>query len=174
MTQFNMFCGNKKKRTLFLKLLILSFLFNNSAYAYFDPGSGAFIIQAIIAFFAVIMFYLGYPIRVLKNIFIKIKKIFFKVDDNDRKKNNLNFNAIISLSLLLCSNYYFFKDQWFEIDHFVLKEDYFLLFVFSIFFFLFFKKFSNLVQKLNHKIYILLIWRIKYFCEVIKNDLKNI
>ena len=32
MTQFNMFCGNKKKRTLFLKLLILSFLFNNSAY----------------------------------------------------------------------------------------------------------------------------------------------
>ena len=74
------------------------------------------------------------------------------------KKNNLNFNAIISLSLLLCSNYYFFKDQWFEIDHFVLKEDYFLLFVFLIFFFLFFKKFSNLVQKLNHKIYILLIY----------------
>ena len=74
------------------------------------------------------------------------------------KKNNLNFNAIISLSLLLCSNYYFFKDQWFDIDHFVLKEDYFLLFVFLIFFFLFFKKFSNLVQKLNHKIYILLIY----------------
>ena len=32
MTQFNMFCGNKRKRTFFLKLLILSFLFNNSAY----------------------------------------------------------------------------------------------------------------------------------------------
>jgi len=74
------------------------------------------------------------------------------------KKNNLNFNAIISLSLLLCSNYYFFKDQGYKLDHFVLKEDYFLLFVFSIFFFLFFKKFSNLVQKLNHKIYILLIY----------------
>ena len=82
MTQFNMFCGNKKKRTFFLKLLILSFLFNNSAYAYFDPGSGALIIQAIIALFAAITFYLGYPMRVFR----KIKKIFFKVDDNDRKK----------------------------------------------------------------------------------------
>ena len=86
MTQFNMFCGNKRKRTFFLKLLILSFLFNNSAYAYFDPGSGALIIQAIIAIFAAITFYLGYPIRVLKKIFRKIKKIFFKIDDNDGKK----------------------------------------------------------------------------------------
>ena len=86
MTLFNMFCDNKRKRTFFLKLLILSFLFNNSAYAYFDPGSGAFIIQAIIALFAAITFYLGYPIRVLKKIYRKIKKIFFKVDDNDRKK----------------------------------------------------------------------------------------
>ena len=73
-------------RKIFFKFFILFLLLNNSAYAYFDPGSGAFIIQAIIAFFAVIMFYLGYPIRVLKKIYRKIKKIFFKVDDNDRKK----------------------------------------------------------------------------------------
>ena len=88
MTKFNMFCGNKnkRKRTFFLKLLMLSLLFNNSAYAYFDPGSGAFIIQAIIALFAAVTFYLGYPIRVLKKIFRKIKEIFFKANDNDRKK----------------------------------------------------------------------------------------
>ena len=88
MTQFNILCGNKNKRikAIFFKFLILSFLFNNSAYAYFDPGSGALIIQAIIALFAAITLYLGYPMRVLKKIFRKIKKIFFKVDDNDRKK----------------------------------------------------------------------------------------
>ena len=88
MTRFNILGGNKNKKikTIFFKFLILSFLLNNSAYAYFDPGSGAFIIQAIIALLAAITFYLGYPIRVLKKIYRKIKKIFFKVDDNDRKK----------------------------------------------------------------------------------------
>ena len=88
MTRFNMFDGykNKEKKRFFFKLLILFLIFNNSAYAYFDPGSGALIIQAIIALLAAITFYLGYPIRVLKKIYRKIKKIFFKVDDNDRKK----------------------------------------------------------------------------------------
>jgi hypothetical protein len=60
------------------------------------------------------------------------------------KKNNLNFNAIISLSLLFCSNYYFSRDQDFRFDHFLIKEDYFVLFLFLTFFFLFFEKFSNL------------------------------
>ena len=74
------------------------------------------------------------------------------------KKNNLNFNAIISLSLLLCSNYYFSRDQDFRFDHFLIKEDYFVLFLFLTFFFLFFEKFSNLFQKSNYKIHILLIY----------------
>ena len=74
------------------------------------------------------------------------------------KKNNLNFNAIISLSLLLCSNYYFSRDRGFRFDHSLIKEDYFVLFLFLTFFFLFFEKFSNLFQKSNYKIHILLIY----------------
>jgi len=74
------------------------------------------------------------------------------------KKNNLNFNAIISLSLLLCSNYYFSRDRDFRFDHSLIKEDYFVLFLFLTFFFLFFEKFSNLFQKSNYKIHILLIY----------------
>ena len=88
MTRFNMFYGykNKEKKRFFFKLLILFLIFNNSAYAYFDPGSGAFIVQTIIALFAAIMFYLGYPIRFLKKNFRRIKKIFFKFGDNDKEK----------------------------------------------------------------------------------------
>ncbi len=74
------------------------------------------------------------------------------------KKNNLNFNAIISLSLLFCSNYYFSRDRDFRFDHSLIKEDYFVLFLFLTFFFLFFEKFSNLFQKSNYKIHILLIY----------------
>ena len=75
-----------RKLIFFVAVLLTVHQFILDAYAYFDPGSGAFIIQAIIALFAAITFYLGYPIRVLKKIFRKIKKIFFKVDNNDRKK----------------------------------------------------------------------------------------
>ena len=88
MMQLNIFYRTKNKiiKKIFLRFLILFFLLNNSAYAYFDPGSGAFIIQAIIALFASIAFYLGYPMRVLKNMIQKIKNFFFKIDDNNKKK----------------------------------------------------------------------------------------
>tara|TARA_B100001123_G_C15332708_1_gene1031785 strand:+ start:4122 stop:4352 length:231 start_codon:yes stop_codon:yes gene_type:complete len=75
------------KKKIFFKFTLVFLLISSPSYAYFDPGSGAFIIQAIIALFAAITFYLGYPIRVLKKIIIKIKKIFFKIDDNDKKKD---------------------------------------------------------------------------------------
>ncbi len=62
---------------------ILSIFFITPAFAYFDPGSGAFIIQAIIAFFAAISFYLGYPIRIIKRFFSYLKnKILKKKDKN--------------------------------------------------------------------------------------------
>jgi amino acid permease len=88
MTRFNILGGNKNKKikAIFFKFLILAFLLNNSAYAYFDPGTGAFIIQAIIALIAVITLYLGYSIKKLKKIFGKIKKILFKVDNNGKEK----------------------------------------------------------------------------------------
>ena len=55
-------------------ILVIFFTFQSVSHAYIDPGTGSFIIQALLAVFASIVFYLGYPIRVLKNFFKKIKK----------------------------------------------------------------------------------------------------
>ena len=71
-----------------MRLLFSSFLFiffTTSSYAYFDPGTGMFILQGIIAIFGVIIFYLGYPVRFLKNV---IKR--FKQKSN---KNKINYNS---------------------------------------------------------------------------------
>jgi len=55
-------------------LFLLFFLsYPTSSSAYFDPGTGAFILQSILAFFGVIIFYLGYPIKILKNFYSKLK-----------------------------------------------------------------------------------------------------
>ena len=57
-----------------IKLSILFFLIlQNYAFAYIDPGTGAFIIQTLIAVMGAIVFYLGYPIRLLKRLFKKKK-----------------------------------------------------------------------------------------------------
>ena len=74
-----------------------------------------------------------------------------------RKKIDLNLHEIIALSLLLCSSYYFFNDQFFEIDHFILKEDYIVLFLFLNFIFFILKKINTLALKLNSSIYNLII-----------------
>jgi hypothetical protein len=62
------------------KIFILLFFcsYSEYSYAYFDPGTGAFIVQAILAFFAAVAFYLGYPIRLFKKLILKIKEKFFK------------------------------------------------------------------------------------------------
>jgi hypothetical protein len=65
-------------KNFFLIFVITNLIFINNSYAYFDPGSGAFIIQALIATFTVIMFYLSYPIRIIKNFFKYIKEKFTK------------------------------------------------------------------------------------------------
>ena len=57
----------------FFTILLITLIYAQNAFAYFDPGTGAFIVQAIIAFFAAIAFYLGYPIRLIKNFYQKIK-----------------------------------------------------------------------------------------------------
>ena len=54
-----------------IKLLYLIFVVSLStvnAYAYIDPGTGAFIVQTLIAVGATIVFYLGWPIRFLKSL----------------------------------------------------------------------------------------------------------
>ena len=67
---------------ILLKILLLSIFslvfFSKISFAYFDPGTGAFIVQAVIAFFSALMFYIGYPFLKLKKIFAKIKKNFLK------------------------------------------------------------------------------------------------
>lgn len=63
------------KSIRFTFLILIFFLgLNSYSYAYIDPGTGAFIIQSILAIFGSIIFYLGYPVRIVKNIFNKIFK----------------------------------------------------------------------------------------------------
>tara|TARA_Y100000768_G_C23695258_1_gene548784 strand:- start:133 stop:354 length:222 start_codon:yes stop_codon:yes gene_type:complete len=57
----------------FLAIIFL-FGFKSNSFAYIDPGTGSFILQAIMAILASIAFYLGYPIRFIKNLIKKIKK----------------------------------------------------------------------------------------------------
>jgi len=76
-----------KKKQLFLILFLYFFLLGSSSYAYFDPGTGSFILQAIITFFAAVVFYLGYPIRYIKQLY---KKIFKKEEVEVKKDLNQN------------------------------------------------------------------------------------
>lgn len=73
----------KKLKDLFYILYFYFFLLGTSSYAYFDPGTGAFILQAIITFLAAIVFYLGYPVRYIKQLYKK----FFKNKEVEVKKD---------------------------------------------------------------------------------------
>tara|TARA_Y100001958_G_C21166657_1_gene499343 strand:- start:415 stop:627 length:213 start_codon:yes stop_codon:yes gene_type:complete len=67
------------------RIIFLFFIFffqNTTAYAYIDPFTGAFILKAIAAAFATIIFYLGYPFRIAKKIY---SKIFKKKDSKNEK-----------------------------------------------------------------------------------------
>ena len=63
-------------------LFFIIFFHNSIAYAYIDPFTGAFILKAIAAAFATIIFYLGYPFRIAKKIY---SKIFKKKDSKNEK-----------------------------------------------------------------------------------------
>ena len=69
----------EKIKLILLQIFIL-LIFTSSAHAYIDPGTGSFIIQAIMAIGASIVIYLGYPIRLIKNLYYKIFK--------SKKENN--------------------------------------------------------------------------------------
>lgn len=72
------FLSQKFIKQLFMKrkfVLILAIVcFSQPGFAYIDPFTGSFIIQAILAFFATVAFYLGYPIRIIKKIYNKLSK----------------------------------------------------------------------------------------------------
>ena len=76
-----------KLKGLFLILFLYFFLLGSISYAYFDPGTGAFVLQAIIAFLAAVVFYLGYPIRYIKQLY---KKIFKKEEVGVKKDLDQN------------------------------------------------------------------------------------
>ena len=72
---------------MFFQFLIVNiisiFLIITNAYAYLDPGTGSFILQAILGFLAAISAGFFYYWTKVKNFF----KIFKK--KNDDKKNNI-------------------------------------------------------------------------------------
>ena len=71
-----------------IKILILNiiaiFLVVTNAYAYLDPGTGSFILQAIIGFLAALSAGFLYYWTKVKNFFLKI----FKKNKNDEKTDN--------------------------------------------------------------------------------------
>ena len=71
-----------------IKLLILNiiaiFLVVTNAYAYLDPGTGSFILQAIIGFLAALSAGFLYYWTKVKNFFLKL----FKKNNNDEKSEN--------------------------------------------------------------------------------------
>ena len=73
-------------RILFYYLLF-SFLFTVKAFAYFDPGTGSYIIQLILAFLASCYFFITNPIKFIKE---KIKN--FREKNKVEKKDSDKLN----------------------------------------------------------------------------------
>ena len=64
--------------------IIAIFLIVTNAYAYLDPGTGSFILQAIIGFLAALSAGFLYYWTKVKNFFLKL----FKKNNNDEKTDN--------------------------------------------------------------------------------------
>lgn len=75
----------------FSLLTIFTFFISTDLLAYWDPGTGSFIIQAIVALFGAIVVYISYPLRIIKNFFGKIfgkdKKKESSIQSVNDKKN---------------------------------------------------------------------------------------
>ncbi len=71
----------KKILIFFTYNIIAIFLIVSNAYAYLDPGTGSFILQAIIGFLAAVSAGFLYYWTKVKNFFLKL----FKKKDNDEK-----------------------------------------------------------------------------------------
>jgi len=78
----------KKMKNFFLALTIILLFFNHNAEAYFDPGSGSFIIQSLIALGSAVLIYLSYPLKYLK----KIKDFFTSKINKNNKENESGQN----------------------------------------------------------------------------------
>tara|TARA_B100001057_G_C22762274_1_gene916308 strand:+ start:142 stop:366 length:225 start_codon:yes stop_codon:yes gene_type:complete len=63
---------------------LLFFILPDTAYSYFDPGTGSYIIQIILAFLASCYFFITNPIQSIKNYF-KRKRNVKDEDQNESK-----------------------------------------------------------------------------------------
>tara|TARA_B110000503_G_scaffold124243_1_gene190600 strand:+ start:185 stop:412 length:228 start_codon:yes stop_codon:yes gene_type:complete len=68
---------------LFCNIIVI-FLIVTNAYAYLDPGTGSFILQAIIGFLAALSAGFLYYWTKVKNFFLKL----FKKNNNNEKTDN--------------------------------------------------------------------------------------
>ena len=79
-------------KLIFFTLLI--YMHFSPSYAYFDPGSGMFILQALIALISGFFFYLMNPKLLLKKIKEKIQSVFsnkeIKKEEITSEKNEKN------------------------------------------------------------------------------------
>ena len=74
----------KKILIYLISNIIAIFLIVTNAYAYLDPGTGSFILQAIIGFLAALSAGFLYYWTKVKNFFLK----FFKKNNNNEKTDN--------------------------------------------------------------------------------------
>lgn len=51
------------------RLALIGLAFPSLAFAYIDPGTGAYVVQAVLALFATVTFYVTHPGRLLKRVF---------------------------------------------------------------------------------------------------------
>lgn len=64
-------------------IFIITLIKPENSYAYFDPGTGSYIVQLLLAFLASCYVFISNPIKFLKEYFKKNKKI----DDTDQNSN---------------------------------------------------------------------------------------
>ena len=67
-------------------ILYLIFFFPNIAYAYIDPGTGSFILQAILALFASIAVFFSYQLKIARSFFKKLFKKKEKKEEINKEK----------------------------------------------------------------------------------------
>ena len=68
-------------------LLLLFLIFPNTAYSYFDPGTGSYIIQIILAFLASCYLFITNPIQFIKSYLKRKRDSKKKKEDRDESEN---------------------------------------------------------------------------------------
>ena len=73
------------KKKIFILFIIYFFALNSYSYAYFDPGTGAFIVQAILGFLAAVVASLTMTWNRVKNFFVRLFQTKAKSEKKEDK-----------------------------------------------------------------------------------------